>query len=172
MPIQVTGPINSSSQSRYHELNHLVMGLIFGIHNDFGRFLPEELVKRELEIRCATEGLGLVQREVGIRVIHDTFRKDYFLDVLVNGELILEIKTVEAISPVHRAQALNYILLAGVQHGTLVNLGPDRVKHEYVSTGLSLEKRQNIQVSDTTWRDVSKEEVALRACLKNAGTFI
>lgn len=45
----------------------------------------------------------------------------YRLDFLVRGELIVEVKAVDAISPVHEAQLLTYLKLAGVHAGLLIN---------------------------------------------------
>ena len=45
----------------------------------------------------------------------------YRLDVLVGGRVLVEIKSVEAIAPVHRAQLLTYLRLLGVKVGLLVN---------------------------------------------------
>jgi len=89
---------------------------------------------------------------------------------------MLEVKAKENIAPAHRAQSLNYLLLAGMQHGTLVNLRASRVQHEYVSTRLTPELRRQFAVADARWREVNRESGWLKqkmiALLQDWGAFL
>jgi GxxExxY protein len=162
MPIEVQTGIRVFDQEEYHALNRKVLGVVFEVQNDFGRFLDEELAKGEIATRCAQIGLAPVEREVRIRVTHGRFVKTYLMDLLLCSGLMLEAKARDAIAPAHRAQSLNYLLLAGMQHGTLVNLRSNRVEHEFVSTRLTPELRRRITVSDAEWRFVGPESAALK----------
>jgi GxxExxY protein len=108
MPIQVQTPIKVFDQEEYHALNRRVLRVVFDVQNDFGRFLDEELAKREIAARCAEIGIAPVEREVRIQVTHERFVKDYAMDLLLASGLMLETKTRDTIAPAHRAQALNY----------------------------------------------------------------
>ncbi len=162
MPIEVQTPIKLFNQEEYHGLNRRVMRVVFDVQNDFGRFLDEGPAKREIAARCLEIGIMPVEREVRIRVGHERFVKDYSMDLVLGNGLMLEAKTVEGIAPPHRAQALNYILLAGMQHGTLVNMRTERVEHEFVSTNLTPERRRQFTVVDDTWQDCNSESSWLR----------
>jgi len=105
------------------------MGCIFEIHGDMGRFFDERIYKRELAHRHPG-----VQLEVPIEVTHRSFSKLQYIDVLVDGGAPFELKTVDAITPRHTAQLLNYLLLAELPHGKLVNLKKESVEHEFVNT--------------------------------------
>jgi len=146
MPIIVRHPVRRLSQAEFGELAYSVMGCVFQIHRDLGRFFDEKIYKREL----AHHHPG-VQLEVPIEVTHATFRKLQHIDVLVDGGGPFEFKTVEAITPRHSAQLLHYLLLAGLGHGKLVNLRKESVEHEFVNTTLTREDRIRFEVSDTRW---------------------
>ena len=82
MPIEVSTAIQACDQEPLHALDRQLMGVVFQVHNDFGRLLDEDLYKCEIATRCATLGLHPAVREVRIRVRHESFIKDYFTDVL------------------------------------------------------------------------------------------
>src|SRR5690348_11638496 len=117
MSIEISTAIQAFDQEKFHTLDRRVMGIIFDIHNEFGPLLDEGLYKLAIAERCLTLGIQPVEREVRIRVQHATFSKDYFMDLLFCGGAMLEAKVAEALVPAHRAQALNYLLLAGLKHG-------------------------------------------------------
>ena len=52
---------------------------------------------------------------------------DYFADLVVDDKILVEVKTLEAVSPVHRAQVLNYLRATGYTVGLLMNFGPARL---------------------------------------------
>jgi len=60
---------------------------------------------------------------VPIQITHQSFQTTHYFDVLVDNGGPFELKTVEALAPYHPAQLLHYLLLTGLAHGKLVNLG-------------------------------------------------
>src|SRR6266567_2371985 len=131
MPIEVSTRIEPCDQETFHALDRRVMREVFDIHNEFGRLLDEDLYKCELAARCASIGVLPVEREVQIRVTHQGFVKDYFMDFLLCNGFMLEAKAAECLVAAHRGQSLNYLLLAGLKHGCLVNFRAERVQHEF-----------------------------------------
>ena len=162
MPIEISKTIRVIQEPEFHNLAHRVIGLAFEIHNEFGRFLGEDLCKVELAKRCENIGLGSIELEVRLRLRHQGFRKDYFADLLVGGALIVEAKSVEGLAPAHHAQTLNYLLLAGVHHGLLINFRTSRVEHRYVSTSLNHEARREFHTDVTRWDGEAEEARFLR----------
>lgn len=176
MPIHVPSQIKVLDQQEYHALNHRVLRIVFDVHNDFGRFLNETLFKREIAVRCAEAGILPAERELRIQLVHDSFQKDYLMDLLIANSLMIEAKTCEAIVPAHRSQTLNYLLLTGMQHGTLVNLRNRRVEHEFVSTQLTQESRRQFNILDLRWNYSDHHSVWLKekitALLHDWGAFL
>ncbi|MBI2479004.1 MAG: GxxExxY protein, partial [Planctomycetia bacterium] len=119
---------------------------IFSIHNEIGRFFDEKIYKQELARRMAG-----VRLEEPIEVTFRTFRKPYFLDVLVADGGIFELKAVEALAGRHRAQLLNYLLLCDLAHGKLINVRPDVVEHEFVNTNWRYADRLKFAVAHERW---------------------
>ena len=146
MPIEVSTAIQTISQDQYHQIDRQVLGIAFDIHNKFGRLLEEEFYKSELQKRCSHLGL-LITREQLIRVRHSHFTKDYFIDVWFEKSIVFECKCAQSITPSHRGQTLNYLLLTETHHGSLINFRPLKVKREFVSTQLTHELRRKFTVS-------------------------
>ena len=109
MSIEVATEIRVLGQEEFHALDRKLMGVVFDVHNEFGRFLDEALYKREIAARWLDAGLGTAEREVRITVTHASFRKDYSMDLLLNHGLMLEAKVAEAIVAAHLTQGLNYL---------------------------------------------------------------
>jgi GxxExxY protein len=176
MPIEVNTVIRACNQGEFHALDRRIMRVAFDVHNEFGRLLDEELYKREMFIRCVAAGIRPVEREVRIRVTHETFIKDYSMDLLFCHGSMLEGKTTERLVTAHRAQALNYLLLAGLSHGRLVNFRTERLQHEFVSTTLTLKERRQFRVLDDAWveRNSASEllKVKMIELLNDWGAFL
>jgi GxxExxY protein len=169
MPINLRQPIRRLSQAEFGELAYSVMGCVFQIHRDLGRFFDEKIYKRELAHRHRG-----VQLEVPIEVTHATFTKLHYIDVLVDSGGPFEFKTVEVLTPRHSAQLLHYMLLAELGHGKLVNLRRESVEHEFVNSTLMLQDRTRFKVSDSRWSAKSPGaqdfHAALVALLRDWGT--
>jgi GxxExxY protein len=82
--------------------------------------LAHELSKREI----------VVARQVSLPVIYDGIRldADLRLDLLVDGRLIIELKTVEQLLPIHSAQVLTYLKVTGHRLGLLINFNVPLIK--------------------------------------------
>lgn len=176
MPITVATEIQVLDQEQFHALDKKLMRVAFDVHNEFGRFLDESLYKSEIAARWIAAGLGTAEREVRISVIHDSFRKDYSMDLLFNHALMLEAKVAETLAGAHRAQGLNYLFLTGMRHGSLANFRPEKVQHEFLSTRLTPEKRRQFKIEDSAWLSVDGKSRWLRdtviALLNDWGAFL
>jgi GxxExxY protein len=162
MPITVDSEIRVLSEDEFHRLAHQVMGIVFSVHNEYGRLVDEGIYKQAIRRRCEAAGIVPAQREVEIKVCHRDFAKSYFMDLLFAAGLMVEAKTVEALTNAHHAQALQYLLLTGMQHGLLVNLRREKVEKRFVSTTLSLAERRRFVMHQSDWRPVNESSHQLR----------
>ena len=167
MPIDMTTDVVVLTQPEFHTLTSMLLRIIFDVHNEFGRFLDEALYKNEIAARWTAAGLGKVEREVQINISHKSFCKTYFMDAIFNGGLMLEAKVTEVLSSSHRLQGLNYMFLAGMNHSLLVNLRPERVEHEFLSTTLTQDERRRFNFVDVDWRELNPESRVMRDTLKD-----
>jgi GxxExxY protein len=162
MPLNVASQIEVFAREEFHALDKKLMRIVFDVHNEFGRFLDESLYKTEIAARWIAAGFGTAEREARISVTHDTFRKDYSMDLLFNSGLMLEAKVAEVLVGAHRAQGLNYLFLTGMQHGRPANFRGEQVEHEFLSTGLTAEKRRQFKIEDSAWRAINAQSEWLR----------
>ena len=99
-----------------------VIGAAIEVHRGLGPGLLESAYEECLchELRLA--GITF-QRQVPLPVVYKGVHLDcgYRLDVVVEGRLILELKTMERLLPIHEAQLLTYLRLAGIHTGLLLN---------------------------------------------------
>jgi len=128
------------------------MGFAFEIQNEMGRFWSEQIYQNELAYRCQKAGFDKVEMEAPIKVSFKDFEKTYYLDLLLNDSIVYELKAVNALTGEHKNQTLNYLFLAGLNHGKLVNMRPAFVKAEFVSTKISTEKRFDFTIEDAAWK--------------------
>jgi GxxExxY protein len=153
MPIIHDVEVETISDEDFYRIDHQVMGLAFSIHGDMGRFWNEKIYQNELAYRCQRAGFEKVATEVPIRVCYKDFTKFYYVDVLINNAIIYELKTAQAISRDHYKQTLNYLFLLGLQRGKIINMQPSSVKHRFVSTRITPEKRHDLMIDDAEWHD-------------------
>ena len=104
-------------------LARLALDCAFRVHTNLGPGLLESSYRACLAYELAQAGCE-IQTEVPIPLVYGGVKLGdvgYRLDILVGGELILEVKAVEGIAPVHKAQLLSYLRLSGRRLGLLLN---------------------------------------------------
>ena len=105
-----------------NELNHKVIGLCIEVHRELGPGLLESAYEEALAYEFTEAGLKFV-RQRDTPLIYKGVRLDcgYRLDFIIEGELIIELKAVTELLPVHHAQLLTYLKLERRSLGFLVN---------------------------------------------------
>lgn len=103
-------------------LTESIIGHAIEVHRQLGPGLLESAYEECLCYELKQSGLAY-QRQVPLPVIYKTVRLDcgYRLDLVVEQSVILELKTVERLLPVHEAQMLTYLKLSGIRTGLLLN---------------------------------------------------
>jgi GxxExxY protein len=105
-----------------NDLTHQVIGCAIEVHRVLGPGLLENAYEEALVWELTNHGLQ-VQRQVPISVDYKSLTLDcsYRIDLLVQNRLILELKSVEKLMPIHEAQILTYMRLAGKTTGLVLN---------------------------------------------------
>jgi GxxExxY protein len=147
MPVSVETPLKQLSQAEFAEVSYGIMAEIFALHGELGHLFDEKVYQHALKSRT-----GDLQTEVEISVSFRDFSKSYFMDAIASSGAVFELKTVDALHQRHRSQLLNYLLLAELQHGKLVNLRPEKVEHEFVNTSLTHADRTRFETRETMWQ--------------------
>lgn len=114
----------------YKELTAEIIQSAIKVHTALGAGLFEEVYKTCLRHELTKQGIK-VMAEVGLPVTYDGAHLDvgYRADLLVEDRVILELKSVERISSIHRAQLLTYLKLANIQVGLLINFNVPHLKN-------------------------------------------
>ncbi|MBC8037498.1 MAG: GxxExxY protein, partial [Rhizobiales bacterium] len=97
-----------------NELSHEVIGAAIEVHRVLGPGLLEFIYEEALVIELEERGFEVVrQAEVEVSYKSRRLENKLRLDIMVNGLLIVEVKSSEHILPVHEAQLLSYLRLSG-----------------------------------------------------------
>jgi iron complex transport system substrate-binding protein len=111
------------------ELTGLIVDTAFHIHRDLGPGLLESVY--ELVLAAALQRRGLkVERQKPVSFTYDgmTFDEGFRVDLLVEGRVVVELKSVEKLAPVHAKQLLTYLRLMKLPVGLLINFGAGTFK--------------------------------------------
>ena len=103
-------------------LSERVIGLAIAVHRELGPGLLESAYEECLCYELKNGGIDFA-RQVPLAVNYKDVRLDcgYRLDVVVSHKLLLEIKAVERLLPIHQAQILTYLRLSRIRVGLLMN---------------------------------------------------
>ena len=106
-----------------------VVDAAFKIHTTLGPGLLESAYEACLAHELTKRGYQ-VERQKPQPIIYDGLQIEvgYRLDILVNGEVILELKAVEQLLPIHHAQLMTYLKLSGKTLGLLINFNVPMIK--------------------------------------------
>jgi GxxExxY protein len=114
----------------FDELSRNVIGCAIEVHRNLGPGLLESTYRQCLACELSHAGIAF-QMEVPLPVRYKDLLLDcgYRIDLLVSGDLILEIKSVETLLPIHQAQILTYMRLANVSLGLLINFNVTKLQN-------------------------------------------
>lgn len=117
-------------KARSDELSNIIIGCAIEVHRILGPGLLESAYEECLCYELKQKGL-LFERQKGLPVIYKTIHLDcgYRIDILVENLVILELKSVEQIEPIHEAQILTYLKLSNLWLGLIINFNVPVLKN-------------------------------------------
>lgn len=120
----------SYTEEDYNELTELIISCAIDVHKELGPGLLESVYEACLISVMRENGLK-VQSQVSLPIYFrgEKLNKDFIIDVLVNDMVVLELKSVEAILPIHEAQLVTYLKLADKKLGLLINFNVPLLKN-------------------------------------------
>jgi len=109
-------------RKRLEEIGKQILDAAYQVHKELGPGLLESAYERCMVAELLERGLQVV-RQIKLPIIYKGNKIDegYRLDLLVENEVIIELKTVETILSVHEAQLITYLKLTGYRVGQLIN---------------------------------------------------
>jgi GxxExxY protein len=114
----------------FDELSRKVIGCAIEVHRNLGPGLLESTYRQFVACELSQAGIPF-QMEVPLSVRYKEMLLDcgYRIDLLVSGDLIVEIKCVETLLPIHQAQILMYMRLSKIPIGLIINFNVTRLQN-------------------------------------------
>lgn len=123
-------PRKSEKEFLYKELTSDILDAAFRVHNALGCGLLEKVYGNALAWEMELRNRKVeVQREYRV-VYREKEVGLYYADLVIEGIVIVEVKSVESLDDVHRAQLINYLKLSGLRVGLLINFARPKVEYE------------------------------------------
>ena len=133
--------INARKELSENEIGTILIDSAIGIHRQLGPGLLESVYEVILAYELSQRGL-LVQRQVPITIHYKgiTFDEAFRADLLINGKVVVELKSLASINKAHRKQIQTYVNLSGLKLGYLLNFGAGLMKDGIVRAVNGLEE--------------------------------
>ncbi len=113
-----------------NDISYQCIGTAIEVHKNIGPGLLESTYENALAYDLRLMGFD-VQQQVAMPFVYKEVKLDvgYRIDLLVNNKVIIEVKSVETLAPVHYAQLLTYLRLSNVKLGLLINFNAKTLKN-------------------------------------------
>ncbi len=112
-----------------NEIAAIIVDVAYRIHKQLGPGLLESVYEAIMAYELRKRGLHVLQQQA-LPVVHEEVRMDvgFRADLIVEGKVIVEIKSLEVLAPVHKKQLLTYLRVADKRLGLLINFGEALIK--------------------------------------------
>ena len=121
--------LNFSMPYEHDPLTGLVIEAAIEVHRQLGPGLLESTYQHCLTHELALKAIAF-RTEVALPVVYKDTKLEcgYRMDLLVEERVLVEVKSVEALAPIHEAQLLTYLRLSGIRTGLLINFNVTLLK--------------------------------------------
>lgn len=108
---------------RHKDITEKIIGAAYEVYNELGRGFLERVYHNAMLIELKNSGLQF-ESEKPLKVYYkEELVGDYVTDIIINECVIVELKAVKEIEPVHEVQLVNYLKATGLEVGLLINFG-------------------------------------------------
>ncbi len=109
-----------------NEISYKIIGAAIEVHKNTGPGLPEIIYEHALTYELKKLGLEVSQQiPQPFMYKGNKMGAGYTIDLVVNRKVLIDIRSLEVLSPVHHAQTLTYLKLSGLKMGLLINFNSD-----------------------------------------------
>lgn len=114
----------------FKELSFLIIGAAMEVHGKLGPGFLEAVYQTALAHELTLRGIKFEQLQPLTVLYKGISVGTYVADFVVEGKIILELKAVTKLHPMHEAQAINYLAATGFKLAILINFGEDSLKYK------------------------------------------
>jgi GxxExxY protein len=133
---------------KHEELTKVIIGCAFEVLNELGAGFLESVYHNALRLALLQKGLSVASQHP----IHVLFRGqcvgEFIADLFVAGVVIVELKTVAALAPIHQAQVINYLKATGIEVGLLINFGNAKLEFKRLTRNKDMDNNRNMDKQD------------------------
>ena len=117
----------------FPELSYKIMEIAFEIHNQLGPGFTEDIYEHAFQYELDCRKISY-KKQQPIQIIYKGVELgSYRLDLLIENMVIVEIKAVAALIPLHKQQILSYLKATGCRLGILINFGSSKVEAQRIA---------------------------------------
>jgi len=122
-----------AGEYKYMELTGKIINCAFEVQNNLGCGFLEKVYQKALLYELKTKGLK-VENQKAIKIVYKG--RDigtYIADFVIEDKVIVELKTVEYLTKIHKAQTLNYLKASGYEVGLILNFARPKLEYKRVA---------------------------------------
>jgi GxxExxY protein len=124
-----TEDAESTEEGLHRELTEVVIGAAIAVHRELGPGLLESVYEKCLAFELADRGLSVaMQKEIPVRYKNLTFDCSFRADLIVENKVLLELKSIDQLMPIHTSQVITYLKLTGLKTALLINFNVPTLK--------------------------------------------
>jgi GxxExxY protein len=112
-----------------NEISKIAVDICFKIHQQYGPGLFESVYEEIFCYEFSKTGIPFT-RQMGVPLVHEQIKMDigFRADIIIDKKVILELKSIETLAPVHFKQVLTYLKLTDIKLGLLINFNVNLIK--------------------------------------------
>ena len=115
---------------QHEDITGAIIGCAFDVINELGAGFLESVYERAMVVAFEQKGLAVrSQHPIGV-VFRGRNVGDFYADLLVANQVIVELKAVKTVTPEHQAQIINYLNGTGIEVGLLINFGNQKLDYK------------------------------------------
>jgi GxxExxY protein len=114
----------------HKDLSYTMLGLAMQVHRELGFGFLEKEYENALMVLLGKESIKATQQAPILVSFRGEVVGAYYADILVEDKIIVELKSVDRITDVHRTQALNYLKATGMKQAVILNFGKESLQYE------------------------------------------
>ena len=111
-----------------YDLAGRVIGIAMEVHRTLGPGFVESVYENALLVELAASQLAFDSQKALTVIYKNQCVGDFVADIIVDKALIIELKSVQSLLPVHEVQLVNYLTATGIEEGVLLNFGSESLQ--------------------------------------------
>lgn len=119
----------------FNSITEKIIGAAYTVSNTLGSGFLEKVYENAMFLELSKCGFSVI-KQLSLPVFYDNqIVGEYFADLIVEEEVIVEIKAVKELNEIHQAQLMNYLTACDKRCGLLINFGKPRVEIKRILNG-------------------------------------